>query len=577
MCDQARSDRWIAVALMLYSLGIVGVLLLTGVQIVPGDWSLLQIWPIQRLALLRNCVALTLDDGFYYFKIAQQIAYGAGSTFDGAHPTNGYHPLWLLCLTPIFWLTSAPDTALILGVIFQGVLLALGACLVYYIARLSFGRFAASLMAMLWVALVYKMALYGLEWGLHTLGMLAVIYIYLRWFGDAPSRPLDYLRLGLFLGLTFLARLDTLLLAATVGLFLAWRDLRGQRVPAGGRRLLAFVLPIVLAGLGYIGADLWLFGYPLPVSSAIKRDWSIYLLSHDQLYLEHGRLAAWVTQLLWPLRHLDSLYPLTLAIGTFGAVGCWIAGYGPRIAYRRQHTEPPIPAYRSALAAWQAWFDRTLRPWNPFVVFSLLQLFSYTSLYYGSLSFEPWYYVIQPLLAALFAAAVVDQCAQLIRQRGRAVAGALALILFLGWCGVTVYTVWSIKQWQESIQSPSHQDPLFDATEWARANLPAEAVIGAWNAGLLGYLSGRRVVDLDGLVNSWDYYRRERADLCRYWDQAGITYLVDVFENRRALSAVPTYPAYAACADRLELIWSNDRYAASWRVEAYRIGDIRPR
>src|SRR5262245_58231531 len=203
MHDHARSDRWIMVALMLYGLGIVSALLLTGVRIVYGGWSFPHIWPAQRDVLLRNCVALTLDDGFYYFKIAQQIAHGAGSTFDGMHLTNGYHPLWLLCLTPIFWLTSAPDAALILGVILQGVLLALAVGLVYLIARLSFGHFAATLMGVLWVALTYKLALYGLEWGLHALGMLAVIYVYLRWFGDDPSLPFAYLGLGVLLGLTF--------------------------------------------------------------------------------------------------------------------------------------------------------------------------------------------------------------------------------------------------------------------------------------------------------------------------------------------------------------------------------------
>lgn len=577
MHDHARSDRWIMVALMLFSLGIVSALLLTGVQIVHGGWPFPQIWPAQRDALLRNCVALTLDDGFYYFKIAQQIAHGAGSTFDGMHLTNGYHPLWLLCLTPIFWLTSAPDAALILGVILQGVLMALAVGLVYHIARLSFGHLAATLMGMLWVALTYKLALYGLEWGLHTLGMLAVVYVYLRWFGDDRSRPLAYLGLGLLLALTFLARLDTLPLAGTVGLFLAWRDLRGGHLSARSPRLLAFGLPIAIACLGYIGAEIWLFGQPLPVSSVIKRDWSIYLLSHDRLYLEHGRLAAWAMQLLWPLRHLTSLYPLTLAIGTFGALGCWLAAYGPRIAYLRQRTWPAKPAYSSALAAWQAWFDRTLRPWNPFVMFGVLQLFSYTWLYYGSLSFEPWYYVVQPLLAVVFAAALVDQFAQLIRRCGRFVAGALALTLFVGWCGVASYTVWSVKQWQDSIRSPGHADPLYDASEWASAHVPAGAVVGAWNAGLLGYLSGRRVVNLDGLVNSWDYDRAGRTDLCRYWNEVGITYLVDVFENRGALSAVPTYPAYAACADRLELLWSDDRYGASWHVEAYRFHDVRPR
>ena len=42
------------------------------------------------------------DDAYYYFKVAQNISEGHGSTFDGINPTNGYHPLWLWVCVPIF-------------------------------------------------------------------------------------------------------------------------------------------------------------------------------------------------------------------------------------------------------------------------------------------------------------------------------------------------------------------------------------------------------------------------------------------------------------------------------------------
>ncbi|HVP14200.1 MAG TPA: hypothetical protein VMS88_01575, partial [Terriglobales bacterium] len=42
------------------------------------------------------------DDAFYYFTIARNLAAGHGATFDGLAPTNGFHPLWLLLLTPVF-------------------------------------------------------------------------------------------------------------------------------------------------------------------------------------------------------------------------------------------------------------------------------------------------------------------------------------------------------------------------------------------------------------------------------------------------------------------------------------------
>ena len=42
------------------------------------------------------------DDAFYYFQIARNLGDGNGFTFDGVHQTNGFHPLWLFLITPIF-------------------------------------------------------------------------------------------------------------------------------------------------------------------------------------------------------------------------------------------------------------------------------------------------------------------------------------------------------------------------------------------------------------------------------------------------------------------------------------------
>ena len=82
-------DRWLTALLMVYSLGM-------------------SMW------LLANGVHVTFDDGFYYFKIAQHIAQGAGSSFDGVTTTTGYHPLWMLCLIPTFLISPQADTACLL-------------------------------------------------------------------------------------------------------------------------------------------------------------------------------------------------------------------------------------------------------------------------------------------------------------------------------------------------------------------------------------------------------------------------------------------------------------------------------
>ena len=43
----------------------------------------------------------TTDDSYYYFLTASNLASGKGPTFDGLHPTNGFHPLWMGVLVPV--------------------------------------------------------------------------------------------------------------------------------------------------------------------------------------------------------------------------------------------------------------------------------------------------------------------------------------------------------------------------------------------------------------------------------------------------------------------------------------------
>lgn len=99
--------------------------------------------------------------------------------------------------------------------------------------------------------------------------------------------------------------------------------------------------------------------------------------------------------------------------------------------------------------------------------------------------------------------------------------------------------------------------------------MPRDAVVGSWNAGIMSYYSQRRVVNLDGLVNSWEYFQREQYDLCQYWEKNRITYIADVFDEQHAPSPIPAYPYYKKCADQMALIWSDDVQGISGRVQIY--------
>ena len=114
-------------------------------------------------------VRVTEEDGFYYLKIAQNLASGHGSTFDGLHPTSGYQPLWLLVLVPVFWLRPSAAAAILIATATQAVLLALAAALLYTLARTWLSPAAALLAVMSWILLAYRPGLSGVEFALLSL------------------------------------------------------------------------------------------------------------------------------------------------------------------------------------------------------------------------------------------------------------------------------------------------------------------------------------------------------------------------------------------------------------------------
>lgn len=527
------TDRRVVEGLALYTLGITSWLLLAGVRV-------------------------TKEGGLYYFEIAQNLAAGAGSTFDGVHVTNGYHPLWVLCLVPVFWMRSEPESALRLGILLQGILMAGGTSILYATFRLGAGRLASSLAALVWVALTYREALSGLEFGLHALLVLSGAFVYRRLVGEPPRLP-AHLGLGVLLGLGFLARLDNVVLSALIGAALAWRASGTGLGGDGARRVLAYVLPIAALCALYVVVNLWLCGHALPVSAAVKREWSLYKLSQDPHYRAGGWCLAKAHQLLWPLRNASQRYPFYLSVGAFGAAALCAAG-----------------ALAPGASRFHAWFVRSLRPWWPFVLFGLLQVLAYVALFHGEFSFisASHQYVVQPWSTALLVALAADALvagAVGVGTRSSSWSRRIAWPAILAaWCSVPLLTLSSVESWIDREQRSLSVRPDYDSARWAGEHLPAAAVIGSWRTGAMAFLSGRRVVDLSGLVNSWDYFRVDQNDLCDYWDRNGITHLVDLFENGRP-PAESKRASYALCLERLERVWSDDRYRRLWRIEAYRI------
>lgn len=166
-----------------------------------------------------------VDDAFYYFKTAQNNVNGYGSTFDGLNLTNGYHPLWMLCLLPIYYLISN-DGDLVLHIILtlQVLMAALFMFLAYNFISKNLSKSAGivALLVFLWPRFINQME-YGMEGGgLILLLLMTVLYMHNRGSMRLECSTKENLIFGLLLGLIFLARLDSIFLLAAVAFFILY-------------------------------------------------------------------------------------------------------------------------------------------------------------------------------------------------------------------------------------------------------------------------------------------------------------------------------------------------------------------
>jgi len=170
------------------------------------------------------------DDAYYYFKVAQNISEGHGSTFDGINPTNGYHPLWTVICIPIFALARF-DLVLplrILLLVMSGLSVATG-ILLYRLLGKIFAPFIGALAAIYWVFdpqvlnVVYQQ---GLETGIAA--FFIILFLYKLHDFEISWRKVDIskkqlITLGLLAALTMFSRLDLVFFAGMAGLWIVFR------------------------------------------------------------------------------------------------------------------------------------------------------------------------------------------------------------------------------------------------------------------------------------------------------------------------------------------------------------------
>jgi hypothetical protein len=201
---------------------ILGALLLIGA--LPQAYWIAQ----SRDALVTQTI---MDDAFYYFQTARNVAIGEGSVSSGGVRHNGYHPLWMLVCAGFFrWVPDdlmAIRLILVLGVILE----ILTALMVYRILRQLRCPPLSALFGMVCFHLnpwMQALTVCGLEAPLNALllALTTSCAISLCQPGEMPLEKRILPRwplLGILMGLTYLVRTDNIFFLGATVLLLIWR------------------------------------------------------------------------------------------------------------------------------------------------------------------------------------------------------------------------------------------------------------------------------------------------------------------------------------------------------------------
>ena len=516
------------------------------------------------------------DDSFYYFQIAYHMAEGKFSTFDGGITrTNGYHPIWLFLITPFYW-TFDKEAALFAIKAFEIMLVAGGVALIAVAARLA---------RLPWYLLFVTLpALYG-RWTLimgmeaaAALFMLGLFILAACLFAKNPARW-QWLLAAVAFALPWV-RLEyiAISLGATVALCLVERSWQGRPsgTPLGAQvrsvsSLKAFVplLGAVAGILVYFAYNGIVFGGIVPVSGAVKQVWS-----QRRWEAEGGYSLTKNFQEILQLRVFDHELLVALEV-------CILFLLVWRFSRRSRSREDwLLLAFLAGVLALSvghlAKFAQTVLTMHP-------RWASYS-----------WYFVPAYLMNALIVPvncyAAIYFIRRFIAPRSRRAADILGRGIVVVAAVFLLATANFASPFQR-VETRSIETKTGDG--WGEVFLgflggtyvmdrvlPEGSIVGSWDSGVVGYFSRFPVVNLDGMVNSYDYMRAHQAGtVAAFHRHYGITHFArNQHVDRRAdtlLFEGPRYP-HPSGDDRRFRLWSatpledSDAAARFWeRMEPH--------
>ncbi len=479
----------------------------------------IQAWAIAYLdfGLLDN------DDAYYYFEIAKNFPAHHQLTFDGQNLTNGVQPLFaaVLCLVSLILKPLALEPrALAKCFLFVCAIFNTAAAYAFF----RWGRDLAG-RGLGWLLLLFfafgaftlrnrligmENSLYALALGVSLPGIFSLLHYQKE---DIPIKRL--VAGGAYFALLFLCRVDSIFLLVITGLWLLVQRRRRRLVAVREVALIGLVALVLVSP--YLIYNQVFFNHLFPISGTVK------LFYTRRNAAEYGGMLSFSH-----FARVAGLYvflPLKFFSKMTEYLKSWFLGYPHflEIFYNSFHVVWRVllfilpgalmliaagrHLFKAGAAEWRAAGGKmvsVLRATLPLHVFSLVHMAVASFMYpkYIDHSGVGWWFMPSYVSSAVIMMAVLDGVFS-VDNRDKVIGNA-RLVLFAILVALNTAGYGHVKSMQRRAKHEvNFQLAKYRAALWINHNLPEDAKVGSFNAGILGYYSQRVVVNLDGLANDW--------------------------------------------------------------------------
>ena len=495
---------------------------------------------------LENAVAFSvMDDGLYYPRLAQNIVARGMCTYDGVTETNGFHPLWLVTLLPLYALIHNPWAALwsVYGLIF----------IIQIVSVLLFSRLARAvkMSAAGWFVALFLLVINlrsftiffsFLESPLVLLTLLGYLAFCFRAGEERFSNPWKAFAGGLLLGLCFLARLDAFWLSLCFAGAWAFHFVRRpdrwlQKTAAAA----AAAAGCLLLAIPYLAWNGFRFGH-LQTVSAWQKTAEVSPQASWQL------ISGWtIHQFIPRVQHIlgwENVPAQLLLAAGLSACGAGLL-YALTGSRRRQ-----------VLSAWSLCPEFTL-----FVAVHALFIVLVAP---QEAAASAWYWVPEILLLALTAGAVLPDI----------LPAGIPLIPL----GIVCLVILQLSIYPKLVQRKTMSFAKLEVARFLREKTDKNFRGAMFDSGIVSYFSQRDFVGINGLIGDFQHAEMiKNKQYAEAYSRCGVDFLVlDTPENLLAafhpfvlyVSEIKTkfenfseppkpFVVYTATPSQLEKIWKR--------------------